>query len=155
MENIVTICEQALNSKPKEFHYRSNWGNPIIGYRNDIFTVKGNLPIYTRAGYVRRNAICNVSHREDGLYRIDVDAYETNIASLIIDYPHNVCHIVWAKVTSRTDITVLSDVALMLRQCGLRCVWFDGDGYTESDVDYFAFKEVAKRIDTYNPTNNY
>lgn len=159
------LCEKAVKSKVKEYRYHAVWGNPMWGRQDEWFTTLGNFPIYTRAGRKRANAALYIELDRKpnvNVYIIDVRAYGITIATMAYwcfddEGVLSCLYLDSCKVTSRTDITILSDVARMLNSMDMLIYVPDypHDGYTLEHPSYSSFKRVAVADKDYQPTGNY
>lgn len=167
MLTLKRLCEAAVNSKVREYRYHAVWGNPMWGMQDEWFVTEGNMPILTRTGRKRSNAAIMVEKRQPELanndypvvYDVHVNAYSITIATLFVYVHEDATYvtIVKAKVTSRTDITILSDVARMLDEMGVRVnvLVKPYDSTRFERPTYESFKRVAIENEDYQPTGNY
>ena len=143
-ETIKKWCEEAMLREIKALKYTDKDGI--------THNLMGNQPIYTCCGNPRNNAVMNVYSINDGrTYHIDVKAYSSVIAHLVVKPINGDVYIAKATVTSRTDARILSEVARTLRSMGA-AAWFHKAGMLNIDgsMVYNDFKTVAKEAGHYS-----
>ena len=142
--NLLEYCTHAMSTPKMTTSYRDKDGN--------VFRLTGNQRITTNFGYARDNAIMNIASFNNGrTYECEVKAYDTLIAHMVFNVWSEEAIIYDATVTSRTDISILSDVARELARMGISATYLTGDGWVTSyPITYSDFKVVAKQKHHYS-----
>lgn len=144
MKTVKEWCEEAMVRETKTLKYMDKDGI--------LHTLTGNQPIYTYWDNPRSNAVMDVVSLNNGRsYRIDVKAYSSIIAHLVINPYTEEAFIVKAMVTSRTDARILSEVADCLSLMGVGAYYLKGKVWCGGGpITYFDFKAAAKASNTYS-----
>lgn len=144
IKTIKEWCEEVMLREKKTLKYTDKDGI--------VHTLTGNQPIYTYWCNPRSNAIMDVVSLNNGRsYHIDVKAYSSIIAHLVVNPYTEEVFIAKAMVTSSTDARILSEVADMLSRLGVRA-WFRRGNVLigGGPIMYEDFKVVAKLAGNYN-----
>ena len=144
MKTVKEWCEEAMLREKKTLEYTDKDGI--------VHTLTGNQPIYTYWDNPRSNAIMDVVSLNNGRsYHIDVKAYSSIIAHLVVNPYTDDVYIAKAMITSRTDARILSEVAYALSLLGAN-TWYRKRGilYCDGPMVYDSFKFVAKATGNYS-----
>lgn len=143
-ETIMEWCEEAMLREKKTLKYTDKDGIEHI--------LSGNQPIYTYWDNKRDNAIMNVYSLSNGRsYHIDVKAYSSIIAHLTLNPYTAEAFIHMAKITSKTDTRILSEVAYVLGRMGVSAYYRkNGSLIGGTPITYYDFKVVAKLTGNYS-----
>lgn len=142
--DLLEYCNRAMSTPNMTTSYKDKDGN--------VFHLVGNHRITTNFGYTRDNAIMNILSFNNGrTYECEVKAYDTLIAHMVFNVWSEEAIIYDATITSRTDISILSDVARELATMGISAHYFTADGWVTSyPITYSDFKAVAKQKHHYS-----
>ena len=142
--DLLEYCNRAMSTSKMTTSYKDKDGN--------VFHLVGNHRITTNSGYARDNAIMNITSFNNGCtYECEVKAYDTLIAHMVLNVGSEEAIIYDATITSRTDISILRDVARELSAMGVSAVYLTANGWvTAGPIDYSDFKAVAKQNHQYS-----
>ena len=154
MQTVKELCEEAIRNGDFTLHYHAKWGNPAYGVYEQDHYLTGNYPITTDKGRRRNNAVLRITKaKKPNWYDVEVWAYSTCIANILLDAVSEEAHILDCSVTSRTDITILRNVADLFGWKGVASIIRNGNGWKYAGpMTYSDFRDSAKYLHKYDLT---